>query len=219
MVKDLETQRWLGYELHDGLLQWIVGARMQLEVAVAGTADLMQRKKLKQALRYVELAIEEGRGLIGLIEEQTAATPHDFVAMMRKFMRAIAPLAAERLQEIELREPTHAWPELPQALLWNLLRIGQQAVRNAIEHAGPAKISIVMERLDGQQLRLEVSDDGVGFDPDRPKRLPSTSAHFGVASMLHRASLIGGELKITTSPGRGCSVVLTVTPPQDDSSE
>ena len=187
---------------------------MQLEAAVAGTSDPALRKKLKQSLRYVELAIEEGRGLIGFIEEQAAETPHDFLAMMHQFVHAIRPLAADRNQQIELIEPDRSWPPLPQALLWNLLRIAQQAVRNAIEHAGPANIAIVLDWLDDQQLRLKVADDGVGFDMARSQPTQSTTSHFGVSSMRHRAVLIGAELEICSAPSKGCSIVLSIAPPK-----
>lgn len=212
-MHDSENSQWLGYELHDGLLQWVVGARMQLEVALAATADPLQRKRLKQTLRFIELAIEEGRGLIGFLEEQSATGPHDFADMMKKFVHALQPLAKDRQQEIIFQRADRPWPELPQSVLWNVLRVAQQAVRNAISHAGPATITITCNWIDNEHIQLQVNDTGVGFDqPNVPPATTATS-HFGVSSMHHRASLIPGSLQISSAPKQGCHVELTFAIP------
>ncbi len=215
-MPDLENSQWLGYELHDGLLQWVVGARMQLEVALAATADPPQRKRLKQTLRFIELAIEEGRGLIGFIEEQSTNRPHDFAAMIDQFVHALQPLAKDRQQEIVFHRAERPWPELPQSVLWNMLRVAQQGVRNAISHAGPATITITCSWIDDRHIQLQVDDTGVGFDQTRAAPTTTTTSHFGVSSMHHRASLIHGNLEITSAPEQGCHVKLTLAVPNED---
>ncbi len=210
-MNEADSSQWLGYELHDGLLQWVIGARMQLEVALAATADPPQRKRLKRTMRFIELAIDEGRGLIGFIEEQSSVSPHDFAALMQQFVRALQPLADDRQQTIIFQPAELPWPELPPATLWNVLRVSQQAVRNAISHAGPATITVTSRWLDEHRLQMQVHDTGVGFEqPSRPPTSTSSTGHFGVSSMQHRASLINADLEIISSPGQGCLVQLTL---------
>lgn len=219
-MNDTDSPHWLGYELHDGLLQWVIGARMQLEVALAATADPPQRKRLKRTMRFIELAIDEGRGLIGFIEEQGSTSPHDFAAMMQQFVRALQPLAEDRQQTLVFQPSDQPWPDLPPATLWNVLRVAQQAVRNAISHAGPATITITSDWLNEQRLQLQVHDTGVGFEQvPKPQTSATGTGHFGVSSMQHRASLINADLEIVSSPGQGCRVQLAfdvatqLTPP------
>lgn len=210
-MNNADNLQWLGYELHDGLLQWVIGARMQLEVALAATADPPQRKRLKRTMRFIELAIDEGRGLIGFIDEQASARPHDFAAMMQQFVCALQPLADDRQQTVVFHPSDQPWPELPPATLWNVLRITQQAVRNAISHAGPATITVRSQWLEQNRLQLQVHDTGVGFEQAaQPEPASGGDGHFGVSSMQHRASLLNAQLEIVSSPGQGCRVQLTL---------
>jgi len=83
-----------------------------------------------------------------------------------------------------------------------LLRIAHEALHNAIRHA---RAEHVVVRLVGENGRavLEVSDDGVGFEPDAPDL---RSRHLGLTSMEERADELGGRLRIRSAPGAGTTV-------------
>jgi signal transduction histidine kinase len=85
-----------------------------------------------------------------------------------------------------------------------LLRIAQEALNNAIRHAGAARILLRLQAADGA-LVLEVRDDGTGFDPGatalRAQRL-------GLTSMEHRAHRLAGRLEIRSAIGAGTTVRL-----------
>ena len=87
-----------------------------------------------------------------------------------------------------------------------LFRIAQEAVLNARKHARARSLAIELAReADGDELRLEVRDDGRGFDPRAPVR-----GRFGLFTMRERAEACGGRLEIDSAPGRGtrlCAVV------------
>ncbi len=204
------SSRWVGYEMHDGLLQWVIAARMNLETTLALTRDPALRKKIKQSMRYIELAIDEGRELIGFLDELPEHTQCEFQAIMQQFSSSIAILIEEHAQTIELIPSQPPWPELRQSLLWNLLRIAQQAVRNAVQHAGPAAIQVASGWQDDQHLWLSISDTGKGFDPQSQQAKCSSTSHFGVSSIRHRAQLIGARLTIDSSPGNGCRIRLVI---------
>lgn len=209
MRNDLDGQQWLGYELHDGLLQWIVGARMQLETAIRNEPESTQLLQLKRALKYVELAIEEGRSLIGFIDTGKHDAVDDLHLLLEGFVKSVSPLAAQQSQSIDLEWDKTEWPAMPPAVVWNVFRIAEQAVRNAIRHAGPATIRLVTEHADGNLLRLIVRDNGIGIQEYEP---PPIAGHFGLSSMRHRASIIGGELQIAPAEGGGTVLTLEFSP-------
>ena len=81
-----------------------------------------------------------------------------------------------------------------------MLRIVQEALQNAIRHADAQQITI---RLTND--RIEVKDDGVGFDPSGPAL---RSRKLGLTSMEERARRLGGRLEIRSAPGAGTTVSL-----------
>ena len=91
-----------------------------------------------------------------------------------------------------------------------VLRIAQEAVTNALRHAGASRVRVALgpgEPGSGLALVLRVSDDGRGFDPGarglRARRL-------GLTSMHERAASLGGALTVTSAPGQGTTVELRV---------
>ena len=89
-----------------------------------------------------------------------------------------------------------------------LYHIAQEAVMNAVKHAGANKIDIELAR-NGQKLALAVSDDGSGF----PEKLPQPPG-LGLRLMAHGASLIGGKLAITRNREGGTLVTCKLNAPQ-----
>jgi signal transduction histidine kinase len=87
-----------------------------------------------------------------------------------------------------------------------VLRIAHEALHNAVRHAGARSVRVLLAESDGR-LRVEVSDDGTGFDPDRAE---IRARHLGLTSMEERARELGGVLKIRSAPGAGTTVSLEV---------
>jgi signal transduction histidine kinase len=83
-----------------------------------------------------------------------------------------------------------------------LYRVGQEALHNALRHAGAGGIRVTLSRT-ARQVVLEVADDGHGFAPEMP------SGGLGLASMRDRASAAGGVLTVRSGPG-GTRVRMTV---------
>lgn len=93
-------------------------------------------------------------------------------------------------------------PEERVAVAW---RVAQEAVRNALRHGEPRHLWVRVH-TEGDRLRLVVSDDGTGFDPDR---LPG-GHHFGLRGLRDLVREAGGLLDVCSAPGRGTTVVLEV---------
>src|SRR5262249_3698736 len=86
------------------------------------------------------------------------------------------------------------------------LRVANEAVANALQHAGASRVTVTLELVD-RLVRLAVADDGMGFDPAEVRR---TSGRFGLTSMRERAEALGGLLRVDTAPGAGTTVRLEV---------
>jgi signal transduction histidine kinase len=87
-----------------------------------------------------------------------------------------------------------------------ILRIAHEALHNAVQHARAKHVTVRLIVL-GDQVTVEVSDDGIGFDPDGAE---VRSRHLGLTSMEERARELGGRLEIHSSPGNGTTVSLEV---------
>ena len=85
--------------------------------------------------------------------------------------------------------------------------IAQEALHNALRHAGADRDAVSARTAIGGALVVEVTDDGGGFEPDDPEL---RSRHLGLTSMEERARELGGRLEIRSSPGAGTTVRLEV---------
>jgi signal transduction histidine kinase len=87
-----------------------------------------------------------------------------------------------------------------------VFRVAQEALQNAVRHGVPARLGVRLGHRDGR-LVLEVSDDGVGFEPADPEL---RSRRLGLTSMHERAVRLGGRLAVRSGPGQGTTVRLEV---------
>ena len=83
-------------------------------------------------------------------------------------------------------------------------RVVQEALTNVARHAEASTASVAVTVASGR-LRAVVEDDGLGFDPERP-----VDGHLGLQGMKERAELIGGTVRVFSSPGSRTTVVLDV---------
>jgi signal transduction histidine kinase len=103
---------------------------------------------------------------------------------------------------VEVGGPSRA---LPASVETNLLRIGQEAINNAVKHGRANRIEIALN-FDTRNVRLSVRDDGHGFDPDQQ----IADGHFGLIGMRERAEEIGGVLSVHSAAERGTQIEVEV---------
>jgi signal transduction histidine kinase len=89
----------------------------------------------------------------------------------------------------------------------HLLRIGQEAISNAVKHAGAKHIEVTVTYTQ-DEMRLSVHDDGCGFQPDAV--LSHGVGHFGLRSLRVRGKRMNGQLDVSSQPGQGTTVQVTV---------
>ena len=90
----------------------------------------------------------------------------------------------------------------------NLLRIGQEAINNAVKHAQARHIYVNLV-FDARRVQLKVGDDGCGFDSQVARN--GASDHFGLIGMRERVEQIGGSLTINSRNGSGTEIVVEVS--------
>lgn len=94
---------------------------------------------------------------------------------------------------------------LPDFVAGNLLLVVQEAIRNALHHAQPSAVRVVVAfDATSRGLTLAVSDDGGGFD--MATAAGPAHGHFGIQGMRERIDSLGGTLTIESEPGRGTAV-------------
>jgi signal transduction histidine kinase len=184
-------RRKLERDLHDGAQQRLVGVRIRLALAgEQAAADPAFSTWLVELEEELDEAIEELRELAHGIFPSLLA--HDGILAALRAVARRAPRAVEVTGRRIGRYP----PEIESAVYYCCL----EALQNALKHAGPSAHIRVSLTADDGHLRLEVSDDGPGFDP------AAVHAGVGLHSMDDRLGAVRGRLEIVTSPGNGTLV-------------
>ncbi len=191
-VRDERAQ--LARELHDGLAQDLAVLRMQL----SGDQDGSDEQEL------ADRALSEARYAITILRGRTAA-PADFFAALRRQSDDLA----DRFDCQVVIEQSDPMLGISGAAQVALLRICREAIANAGKHGKPSRVVLTVRQLP-ETVQVEISDDGIGFDPAAPVR----SGAFGLKGMSERAALLGGELTIRSHPGEGTTI--TVCLPSDE---
>jgi signal transduction histidine kinase len=114
-----------------------------------------------------------------------------------------------RLAAVETRAGLHTEflvdgeERLPLAVAEELFWIAVEAFNNVLKHAGANQVSVHLT-FAGNQVRLSIADDGLGFDPGAPQ----SQSGMGLRSIAERAQRIGGRLELDTAPGQGTTVTV-----------
>ena len=195
-VAVFEERRRLARELHDGLAQELGFIRSQTAAMAAG---MHVPGMVNHVAAAAERALEESRRAIDTFAGDGCTSLHDALRV------AGEEVAGRAGAEIEM----HVEPGLTvaPAVAEALARIVREATGNAVRHGAARRIS-VRAACDNRSFRLEVTDDGQGFDPD------VATKGFGLRGMRERVEALGGDLHVRSGAGRGATVeVLVPTSP------
>ena len=199
----LSERNRLALELHDVVSQKL----FSLNLAAEAAATLLDRgpeearPQLERVRDLARDALAELRSLIfGLRPAELERDGLDGVLRKEATM-------LQRVHGVKVRiDADGDAPHLEPACAGEVLRIVEEALHNAVRHAEADTVTV---RLGGAEhaLRIEVADDGIGFDPTDPEL---RSHHLGLTSMEERARELGGRLTLIASPGSGTVVSLEV---------
>jgi signal transduction histidine kinase len=188
-----ERRRW-SRELHDDTLQGLGALRLVLSAGRRSGSPETLRDAVDEAIAQLDDEIE---GLRSLIRELRPAALDELgpgPAIEDLATRTSARHGVEVVTDVLLDPERRHAPEVEIALY----RIIQEALTNAVKHAGGERVAVEVAERDGV-LHARVADDGGGFDP------ASADGGFGLTGMRERVALLGGELAIASSE-RGTTV-------------
>jgi len=196
-----EERKRLAAELHDGPIQRLIGLGYCLDRA----AIALQRSDAETAARLVQTLqtelSDETRGLRRVMASlrPPALEQRGLLRAVQDHLTDFAARTGVRVQtELQAGQPVN--PNVETALF----RVVQEATRNVEKHARASSLHVAL--IPHQRgLRLQVSDDGCGFDP--AARLESVDAgHYGLIGMRERVEMAGGTWTLISSPGGGTTV-------------
>jgi signal transduction histidine kinase len=181
---EAERTRW-ARELHDATLQGLGALRLLL---VAGRRARDPERLARAVDDAIERLEDEIHGLRGLVRELRPA------ALDELGLGPALEGLAERVRGIPVTTDVRISRRLSAELETAVYRIAQEALNNAVHHGDPSAVAITVRDREGA-VKLEVRDDGRGFDPDAP------AEGFGLIGMRERVALLEGALEVDSSPG------------------
>lgn len=199
-VKTAERAR-LSVELHDSLAQNLAGVSLELQTAGRyGKGDIaLLMRHLSIADTSLKSCLQNLRNTLWDLRSMSLDEP-DFGAAVR---RTLVPHVGGVELGVDLDVSRR---KLTEQEAHDILRAVRELVVNAVRH-GRAKAVRIEGSLDGETLRLAVSDDGCGFDVARAPGV--ADGHFGLQGVRDRLRGLGGTLHIESAAGRGTRAVLT----------
>lgn len=197
-----EERKRIAYDLHDGLIQQLVGARFYLNQCQQSLPpeDTSGKNSFAQGYDVLSEAIVEGRRIIqGL--HPTVLDDLGLVEAIAELAQNVANLAG---CEVELDLDTLS-VEPDKVTSVTLYRITQEALNNILKHAKATHIRITLKNHNG--IRLKIEDNGAGFNLETP---PQSTSGWGIRTMNERVNLLKGKIEIDSAPGKGTAIRISI---------
>jgi two-component system NarL family sensor kinase len=202
-AQEIERRRLAG-DIHDGISQRLITLSYRLDAAAraVGNASDEASAQLEAARELVDLTLEEARAAIGGLRPPVL----DDLGLAGGLASLARSIPQIRL-DVELADT-----RLPEHIELALYRIAQECLQNVLKHANASTARLVFAVHD-DTARLEIIDDGVGFNTLEHPLGSDETRGYGLLSMSERAELVGGRLNIRSRPGSGTSVTATIALP------
>jgi two-component system sensor histidine kinase NreB len=189
-----DERRNLAAELHDETLQQLAHANLITGHLAMGAVAEPSLQELQQTITLTERRLREI--LKGV--HPAVLTDLGLEAAIRSWLPRKSEVA------ISFVAPDFAGKRLPDPLLeMTLYRLIQEGVNNALKHANAKHIEITLQ-WQSNVVKLEVSDNGIGFSP--AIRRANNGSHFGLLNLDERVRALGGSLQIESQPGQGTRI-------------
>jgi PAS domain S-box-containing protein len=195
-----EERTRIARELHDDICQRLALLSMELEQANRGSDGSSGSRKIEEIRRHcAEIA-----GDVQALSHKLHSSKLEYLglaAAIRSFCREFCQQHQVKVYFDDEDVPTY----LPRDISLSLFRVTQEALQNALKHSGVRQFSVNL-RCSGDEIQLEVSDQGVGFDVEGAKR----DKGLGLVSMQERAHLVHGIFTIESRVNSGTRILVRV---------
>jgi signal transduction histidine kinase len=201
-AQEIERRRLAG-DIHDGISQRLVTLSYRLDAAARAVDDPRAlAEQLDKARELADLTLQEARAAISGLRPPVL-DDLGLAGGLASLARSIPGIDLE-VELSETRVPDHI--ELA------LYRIAQECLQNVVKHADASRARLTFT-LDDNVARLEIVDDGKGFDTFEHPLGSDEMGGYGLLSMAERAEIVGGRLNIRSRPGAGTAVTATIPLP------
>ena len=197
----------IAQDLHDTVLQGIISAAMQLDVAVDQLpANSPAKLRLSRVLELMRQVMEEGRNAVRGLRSSDSVSDSDSDDLGQAFSRIPQDLGIEvqiDFRVIVLGSARNLHPLIRD----EVYHIGRELLLNAFRHSRANCIEVELEYAP-KRFRLVVRDDGCGIDPQVLRA--GREGHWGLPGMRERAERVGARLRVWSRAAAGTEVVLSV---------
>jgi NarL family two-component system sensor histidine kinase YdfH len=191
-----ERQR-MARELHDTLSQGLAGLILQLEAAdahLAGNHPERAQVILQQSMEKARGTLKEARQAIDALRQPAQ---RDLVeAVLHEAEHFTNATGIPCKPKIEVRV------DMPALIAETAIRAISEGLTNIARHARANDVTLRLRGME-KDLEIEISDNGVGFDPESVQ-----TGHYGLLGMRERVRLAGGRVDINSEPGKGTRIVI-----------
>jgi PAS domain S-box-containing protein len=197
-----EAQMQLARDLHDDLSQSL--ALLSVELEMFGQSPPAERVQISGRMQKYSAQVKRLSADVHRLSHELHPAKLEqlgLVAAVQGFCKEFA-VAHEMAIEFADRSVPRT---VPKATALCLYRIVQEALHNVVKHSGGTAATVELA-MEGGELRLAVTDDGVGFDPERMR----ANGSLGLVSMAERARFVHGLLSVESHAGKGTKVEVRV---------
>lgn len=206
-AQELERRRLAG-DIHDGISQRLVTLSYRLDAAsrAVGVDTAAAAEQLTLARELVALTLGEARAAISGLRPPVL-DDLGLAGGLASLARSIPQVGVDLKIQTELAEI-----RLPDHIELALYRIAQECLQNVVKHSQATRAELTFSATD-DHARLEITDNGVGFDTFENPLGGDEMGGYGLLSMAERAEIVGGLLNIRSRPGAGTTVTATIPLP------
>jgi len=206
----LAERNRIARELHDTLIQGLSGITMEMQALAARMRSPQERDTLDDIIQDAGTCLRETRRSVAGLR-----SGHANSGLASAIEQAARQLTETKKIRLKLKLGTNG-KGLPADVEYNLVRIAQEAVTNSVKHSGARTVEVALD-YSQRAVHLSVKDDGAGFA--REENGHGRAGHYGLIGMKERASHIGAEFDLASTPGRGTVVSVTLPSGQNGNHE
>ena len=192
-------------ELHDTLLQGFTGIGLKLDAITNNLPPSLAstKEQLKKILDQSDEYLTEARRSVWQLRSPSLESSGSFPEALKKVSERALQGTGIPLRFVSSGVAFKLAPDIQD----NFLRICEEAVTNAVKHAHPTEVEVLLDYT-ARKLQLGIRDNGHGFDLDGPDG--KKSGHFGLLGIRERTKRLTGDLSLSSHPGQGTEILVAV---------